>query len=209
HVPGAVNFDLNGAFVNYLGWMVPWGTPITLVGATTEQVEAAQRELVRIGIDRPAGQAVGNPQAWMSEGEQPAFLRRVDFDEMAKEWKANPDAVVVDTRQILEWESGHVKGATFIPFYEVLDRMGELPRDVDVFVYCGSGYRAAAVTSVLQNAGFDNIVHVDDDFPNAAHAGLEIVSEEAPDREPGWTWLASRSAVREFQPGRVTSSTRS
>ncbi len=203
HVPGAVNFDLDGAFVNYLGWMVPWGTPITLVGATTQQVEAAQRELVRIGIDRPAGQAVGGPDSWMSEGEAPAFMRRVDFEEMAKEWKANPNSVVVDTRQILEWEAGHVKGATFIPFYEVLDRMGELPRDEDVYVYCGSGYRAAAVASVLQNAGFDNIVHVDDDFPNAAQCGLEIVAEEAPAREPGWTWLASRAAVREYQPGGV------
>jgi hydroxyacylglutathione hydrolase len=68
HVPGAVNFDLDGAFINYLGWMIPWGTPVTLLGATTEQVEAAQRELVRIGIDRPTGQAVGNPESWMPEG---------------------------------------------------------------------------------------------------------------------------------------------
>jgi len=198
HVPGAVNFDLDGAFINYLGWMIPWGTPITLLGATTEQVEAAQRELVRIGIDRPAGQAVGGPNYWMEDDAQPAFVRRVDFDEMAKEWKANPDAVVIDTRQILEWEAGHVKGATFIPFYEVLDRLGELPRDVDVYVYCGSGYRAAAVASVMQRAGFDNIVHVDDNFGNAAVAGLQIVGEEAPEREPGWTWIASRATVREY-----------
>jgi len=206
HVPGAVNFDLDGAFINYLGWMIPWGTPVTLLGATTEQVEAAQRELVRIGIDRPSGQAVGNPEVWMPEGETPAFIRRVDFDEMAKEWKANPAAVVIDTRQILEWEAGHVKGATFMPFYEVLDRLGELPRDVDVYVYCGSGYRAAAVASVMQSAGFDNIVHVDDDFGNAAVAGLEIVGEDAPEREPGWTWIASRATVREFEPSGVKGS---
>ena len=206
HVPGAVSFDLDGAFINYLGWMIPWGTPVTLLGATTEQVEAAQRELVRIGIDRPVGQAVGGPDSWMSDGEAPAYIRRVDFDEMAKEWKANPDAMVIDTRQILEWEAGHVKGATFIPFYEMLDRLGELPRDVDVYVYCGSGYRAAAVASVLQNAGFDNIVHVDDNFGNAAVAGLEIVDEQAPEREPGWTWIASRASVREFEKGRVSTS---
>lgn len=204
HVPGAMNFDLNGAFINYLGWMIPWGTPVTLVGATTEQVAAAQREFVRIGIDRPVGQAVGGPEFWLPEGEKPAYLRRVDFEGLAKEWRANPDAVVIDTRQILEWESGHVKGATFMPFYEVLDRTGELPRDVDVYVYCGSGYRAAAVASVLQNAGFHNIVHVDDDFANAAMSGLEIVSQAAPEREPGWTWIASRATVRRFQPGTIT-----
>lgn len=205
HIPGALNFDLDGAFINYLGWMIPWGTPITLLGATTQQVEAAQRELVRIGIDRPAAQAVGGPEFWLSDGEPAKQYRRVDFEEMAKEWQKDPSSVVIDTRQILEWESGHVKGATFIPFYSVLDRMGEIPRDVDVFVYCGSGYRASAVTSLLQHHGFDNVVHVDDDFMNAARAGLDIVSEEAPKREPGWTWTASRANVRTYEPAKVRS----
>lgn len=203
HVPGAINFDLDGAFVNYLGWMIPWGTPVTLLGATPEQVAAAQRELVRIGIDRPAAYALGGPEAWVGAGDPVKEIRRVDFDEMAKEWKKNPSSVVVDTRQILEWESGHVKGAVFIPFYEVLDRMAELPKDEDVFVYCGSGYRASAVTSLLQHHGYDNVVHVDDAFGNAAGAGLEIESEESPAREPGWTWTASRANVRTFEPSTV------
>ena len=41
-------------FATYLGWLIPWGTPLTLLGETAEQVAEAQRELVRIGIDRPA-----------------------------------------------------------------------------------------------------------------------------------------------------------
>lgn len=200
HVPGAINFDLDGAFINYLGWMIPWGTPVTLLGATTEQVEAAQRELVRIGIDRPAAQAVGGPSSWLPEGEAPSVIRRVDFAGLAAELNDRTDAMVIDTRQILEWESGHVANAVFIPFYEIHDRMGEVPRNVDVYVYCGSGYRASAVASLLQNHGFDNVIHVDDNFSNAAAAGLDIVNEESPAREPGWTWIASRATVREFDP---------
>lgn len=197
HVAGALNFDLDGAFINYLGWMIPWGTPVTLLGATTEQVEAAQRELVRIGIDRPAAQAVGGPVFWTEDGEGLKTIRRVTFDQLHAELGGSVgDAVVVDTRQILEWESGHVDGAIFLPFYEVHDRMGELPADRPVYVYCGSGYRAAAVTSLLHNHGWENVVHVDDDFGNAAKAGFAVVSEEAPAREPGWTWLASRAVVR-------------
>lgn len=199
HVPGALNFDLDGAFVNYLGWMIPWGTPVTLLGATSEQVEAAQRELVRIGIDRPAAQAVGGPEFWLEDGELPSTIRRVTFAEMKAEWEAAPTAVVLDTRQILEWESGHVRGAIFIPFYDVLDRMGELPTDRPVYVYCGSGYRASAVASLLQHHGYDNVIHVDDSFGNAATAGLEIETEAAPAREPGWTWIASRAVVRSHE----------
>jgi hydroxyacylglutathione hydrolase len=103
----------------------------------------------------------------------------------------------------LEWESGHVDGAKFMPFYEVMDRMQELPFDEDIYVYCGSGYRASAVASLLQNHGHDNVVLVDDDFMNAAKAGLKIVSEDAPAREPGWTWTVSRANVRTYDPEKV------
>ena len=198
HVAGALNFDLDGAFINYLGWMIPWGTPVTLLGATTEQVQAAQRELVRIGIDRPAAQAVGGPVFWMADDEQAKTIRRVTFDQLKAELPS--DAVVLDTRQILEWESGHVDGAVFMPFYEVHDRMGELPKDRPVYVYCGSGYRAAAVTSLLHHHGWENAIHVDDNFGNAALAGFPIVVEEAPEREPGWTWIASRATARRAEP---------
>ena len=43
-----------------------WGTPLTLLGETAEDVAEAQRELVRIGIDRPAAHATGKPEDWVA-----------------------------------------------------------------------------------------------------------------------------------------------
>jgi glyoxylase-like metal-dependent hydrolase (beta-lactamase superfamily II)/rhodanese-related sulfurtransferase len=200
HIPGSVNFDLDGAFINYLAWMMPWGTPVTLVGATAEQVEAAMRELVRVGIQTPKMLAIGEPSEWMPAGEVPATVRRIDFDTMKREWEANPAAMVIDTRQIKEWEAGRIKGATFIPFYEVMDRLNDIPRNEDVYIHCGSGYRASAVVSMLANLGYDRVIHVDDNFSNAAPAGLTVIPDAAPKREAGWTWIASRASVREFDP---------
>lgn len=198
HVPGALNFDLSGSFINYLAWMMPWGTPVTLLGATPEQVAQAQRELVRVGIDQLTGAAVGDPDAWLTDPALAATLRRVSFRDLAEEVAAQDAPHIIDTRQVREWEAGHVSGARFIPFYEVADRLGDIPRDRPVYVYCGSGYRAAAVTSLLHHEGFDNVVLVDDQFGNAAVAGFEIESTPAPEREPGWTWIASRGAVRSY-----------
>ena len=203
HVPGSLNFDLDGAFINYLAWMLPWGAPVTLLGSTPEQVQAAHRELVRVGIDNAVGQATGGPQSWLEDPSQAQTLDQVDFRGVAAALSADPQAFVIDTRQILEWEAGHVAEAVFMPFYEVPDRLAEIPRDRPVYVYCGSGYRAAAVASLLQHEGFAHVVHVNDDFPNAAAAGLSIVSSPAPTREPGWTWLASRATVRQFAPRSV------
>ena len=126
----------------------------------------------------------------------PFTQARARLSELAEEVKGAEAPYIIDTRQILEWEAGHVAGAHFIPFYEVADRLGDIPRDRPVYVYCGSGYRAAAVTSLLQHEGFDNVVLVDDMFGNAAAAGFAIESTPAPEREPGWTWIASRAAVR-------------
>ena len=64
HAPGTLNFGLDGSFATYLGWLIAWGTPLTLLGETAEDVAEAQRELVRIGIDRPAAHATGGPQDW-------------------------------------------------------------------------------------------------------------------------------------------------
>jgi glyoxylase-like metal-dependent hydrolase (beta-lactamase superfamily II) len=64
HLPGSLNVGLDGEFATYVGWLIPWGTPLTLLGETPEQVARAQRELVRIGIDRVAGAATGHPEDW-------------------------------------------------------------------------------------------------------------------------------------------------
>ena len=37
-LPGSVAFPLDGSFATYLGWVLPWGTPVTLLGETPAQV---------------------------------------------------------------------------------------------------------------------------------------------------------------------------
>ena len=59
HLAGTINVEIGDSFVTYLGWTIRWGTPVTLVGDTADEVAEAQRQLVRIGIDRPAGAATG------------------------------------------------------------------------------------------------------------------------------------------------------
>lgn len=68
HVAGTFNFEAEGQLATYLAWLVPWGRPVTLLAATPAQLADAQRELVRVGIDRPAAAATGSPAEWVREG---------------------------------------------------------------------------------------------------------------------------------------------
>ncbi|HET6278641.1 MAG TPA: FAD-dependent oxidoreductase [Candidatus Polarisedimenticolia bacterium] len=69
-----------------------------------------------------------------------------------------PDAgkdgsVLVDVRQPAEFDAGHIPGAINIPLTDLRARLGELPRDREVQLYCGVGQRSYYATRVLLQNG--------------------------------------------------------
>lgn len=78
--------------------------------------------------------------------------RRVDGPEAHRLVAAG--ATLVDVRTPGEFASGHAEGARNIPVDEVEARMGELPRDKPVVVYCASGRRSASAAAILSRAGY-------------------------------------------------------
>ena len=168
HVAGTFNFGLDGNFATYLGWLIPWGTPITVLGDTAEQVARAQRELVRIGIDRLAAHATGTPDEWAG-GDGLISYPRATFSDLADVRHHRP-IVLLDVRRNLEHKQAHLPGAVHIPLHELAKRLDDVPIG-EVWVHCASGYRASIAASLLKAAG-RRVVHIDDDFSNAAECGL-------------------------------------
>ncbi|MFL6138740.1 MAG: rhodanese-like domain-containing protein [Frankiaceae bacterium] len=171
HTPGTLSFDGTENVPTYLGWLLPWGTPVTLLGAAPADVAAVQRELVRIGIDRPAAMAVGGPRAWAPERGSASY-RVASFDELAAASGA-PGLAVLDVRRESEWREAHIDGAVHVPLHELRERMAEVP-DEELWVHCGIGFRAAVAASMLAAAGH-RVVLVDDEFERAEKAGLALV----------------------------------
>ncbi|HSE08619.1 MAG TPA: MBL fold metallo-hydrolase [Nocardioidaceae bacterium] len=171
HVPGTYNYGADGQFSTYVGWMIQWGTPITLLGESEEQVAEAQRELVRIGIDKTAASATGKPESW-THGELASYPL-ASFADLA-EVRHHREVVVLDVRRASEHDEGHIEGAVNIPIHEVADRVGDVP-DEEVWVHCMSGYRASIAASFLAAAG-RRVVLVDDDYGKAEDAGLTVTA---------------------------------
>jgi len=172
HVRGTYNFGQDGSFVIYLGWLRPWGAPVTLLAATADDVEAAQRDLARIGIDRPAGAATGTVEDW-ADADQRASFDLVDFADLAARRRGGQGQLVLDVRGDDERAAGYVTGSQHIPLYGLLGRLDEVPSDRPVWVHCATGYRASIAAAVLDRADFE-VVLIDDSFANAADAGLDI-----------------------------------
>jgi len=72
------------------------------------------------------------------------------------DWKELlPDkALLVDVRDPDEFEEGHIAGAINLPLNELRARLGELPRDRELWLYCRVGQRGYYATRLLMQHGF-------------------------------------------------------
>ena len=177
HLAGTVNVEIGDSFVTYLGWTIRWGTPVTLVGDTAEEVAEAQRQLVRIGIDRPAGAATGGLDIWAAGADLRSY-RSATFAELAEELPAGTLAVL-DVRRADEWDAGHIHGAIHIPLDQLEDRMDDVPADTPVWVHCASGFRASIAASLVDRAGRDVVAIHDDWDQTSQHDNLAVTGADS------------------------------
>ncbi|TWG06312.1 glyoxylase-like metal-dependent hydrolase (beta-lactamase superfamily II) [Streptomyces brevispora] len=174
HVAGTFNFEAEGKLATYLAWLIPWGKPVTLLAASAEQLAEAQRELVRVGIERPAAAATGEPSSWLRTGEDLRSFPRADFAALKQAIERGEDLVVLDVRRDSERADEYVRGSVHIPVHELRARTGEVPAGL-VWVHCAGGMRAAIAASLLDAEGRD-VVAVDDGFDAARSAGLTVTA---------------------------------
>ncbi|EON22199.1 beta-lactamase [Nocardioides sp. CF8] len=174
HAPGTLNFGIDGSFATYLGWLISWGTPVTLLGETSDDVAEAQRELVRIGIDRPAAHATGGPKDW-ADGELASFPTATFAD--LEQVRHHREVVILDVRREDEYRSTRINGAHNIPIHELPGRVADVPAG-EVWVHCATGYRASIAASLIDASGRTPVA-VDDSFENAEKVGLHLVGPDA------------------------------
>ncbi len=168
HLRGARHFELGDNLTTYLGWLIPWGTPLTLIGTSAADIAAAQRDLVRIGIDRLQSAATGEVTA-LAGGESLASYPVARFGEYERA-RQRGQVVLLDVRRDAEWRAARIQGALHVPLHELAGRIAELPAG-QIWVHCQAGYRASIAASLLDAAG-RSVVLIDDDFDVAQRTGL-------------------------------------
>jgi DMSO/TMAO reductase YedYZ molybdopterin-dependent catalytic subunit/rhodanese-related sulfurtransferase/glyoxylase-like metal-dependent hydrolase (beta-lactamase superfamily II) len=122
------------------------------------------------GAWQGAGLPVAQPGDAAEAGRTPQVSAR------AGRTLVDAGAMLLDVRELDEWNEGHAPQATLIPMGEVQSRRNELPGDRRIVVVCRSGGRSAAVTDALLANGYD-AVNLTGGMCAWNAAGLPVISE--------------------------------
>lgn len=174
HLPGSMSFGIDGSFATYLGWLFPYGEKLVLLSDRKDDVAYAQRELVRIGIDRPSGAYVGD----FTSASELSTNRAVTFEDVPSALQ-DSNVLVLDVRRNSERHASHIQGTTHIPLHELKSRISELPKDKEIWVHCAGAYRAAGSLGILESAGYKPVL-INEAYDQCLKvAGLNIISGHA------------------------------
>jgi NADPH-dependent 2,4-dienoyl-CoA reductase/sulfur reductase-like enzyme/rhodanese-related sulfurtransferase len=89
-----------------------------------------------------------------------------------EDWKPNGE-FLLDVRENNEVaESGVLLNALHIPLGELRDRLGELPHDRRILVYCQKGQRGYLAACALKGSGFDDVANLRGGLAQARLNGL-------------------------------------
>lgn len=175
HVPGSVSIPLSGQFASWAGTILGLSSNPVLIADGPEQLSEARTRLARVGIEAGRGYLEGGVAGWVQAGFALAQLPEITVQELQQRLVGNRMRVL-DVRREPEWMAGHVDGAAWWP----LDRFGVSPPEVDLnvplAVHCQSGYRSTIACSLLQRAGFQNVMNVSGGFGAWQEAQLPVAT---------------------------------
>jgi NADPH-dependent 2,4-dienoyl-CoA reductase/sulfur reductase-like enzyme/rhodanese-related sulfurtransferase len=87
-------------------------------------------------------------------------------------------ALVLDVRNVGEYEEGHIAGSLNVPVDELRFRLGEVPKGVRIHLHCRSGFRSHLATRILKGNGYDDVVNVTGGYMAIqAEGGFELARE--------------------------------
>lgn len=76
----------------------------------------------------------------------------------AKQTQCNKDALIIDVREIDEWNAGHIEGAQHIALSTLIQGYTpELPEASDIILYCQVGQRSLQAAQILKSKGYFNV----------------------------------------------------
>ena len=97
------------------------------------------------------------------------------------------DTLFLDVRTREEHAFGAIPGSVNIPLDELRGRIGELPRDKEIYIYCAVGLRGYLALKILTGHGFTRVKNLSGGYKTYATATAPIENKTATIRTNGKT----------------------
>jgi glyoxylase-like metal-dependent hydrolase (beta-lactamase superfamily II)/rhodanese-related sulfurtransferase len=178
HIPGAVHIGLSGQFASWAGRLVGLGNKIVLVAEDHDATLEARMRLARVGMENVIGFVDGGMGGWFRAGLPVEEVPQISVQDLQREME---HVQLIDVRMPGEWEAGHIAGARLKPLPKLTTMLDDLDRARPVAMHCKSGYRSSIATSLLQRAGFKQVMNVIGGFDAWSTVGLPVAH---PDQQP-------------------------
>jgi hydroxyacylglutathione hydrolase len=166
HIPGAVHIALGGQYASFAATILGLDKEIVLVAEDEEHLEESRLRLARVGIERVVGSLKGGMQNWTGPV---AENFQISVEDLHREMA---DVQIVDVRREGEYAAGHIEGARLMPLHKLESMVAGLSKDKPIAVHCKGGYRSAIGCSLIQRAGFENVMNVMGGFDAWVACGL-------------------------------------
>jgi hydroxyacylglutathione hydrolase len=130
-----------------------------LVADDEERMRESQLRLARVGIDRVVGSLAQGMAGWTREDLPVEHVPQITVERLAGLIERD-EVQTLDVRRPLEWEQGHVARAVHRPLNALPAGLRDLDPARPTAAYCKGGYRSSIATSLLQRAGFSDVMNV-------------------------------------------------
>lgn len=89
------------------------------------------------------------------------LFRQPDINQGVEEYRAVPQAILLDVRTPEEYRGGHIPGSKNLPLQQIekIESIAE-KKETPLFVYCQSSARSRQAVSLLQNMGYVNVNNI-------------------------------------------------
>ncbi|MDQ6608039.1 MAG: rhodanese-like domain-containing protein [Actinomycetota bacterium] len=163
HIAGALsNPMLRAGFGSKLAWLADREREVVFIGRDDEDGRRAGHLAVAVGIRKLGGFLHGGMTSWRHERRAVERIERVTVEDLSARAQADPALQILDVRELVEWEAGHIPGSVFEPWHDISAIPGSLDPGRPIAVICGSGQRAATAASLIQRFGGRRVIHVVD-----------------------------------------------
>jgi hydroxyacylglutathione hydrolase len=173
HIPGAIFIGSGEKAGFWAARSVPYDHPFVFVTDDPTRLEETIHQFARVGLFQVKGYLQGGFATWTIADLPVSYLVEITPQEVIEKRESHGDCKIIDVRSAVEWNTGHIPGATHLSCLDFLEHIDRLPNTCLIFI-CAGGYRSTWAASLARRHGHKSVGHVIGGMHAWQRAGFEI-----------------------------------